>query len=133
MHKHHQGIQPEPNHFRVVLSGPKSDRRDDNSLRSGGDAVTSKKKTLAMAAVAALMSVGVLATTVGSASAYVACNGSGDCWHTDQRYAYNPGFGVQIHPDNWYFHHDWDHDGDHHWRNHHDGRGYYRSGVWIGF
>jgi hypothetical protein len=37
---------------------------------------------------------------------------------------------FDYHPDDYYFHQRWD-GGDRHWRDHHEGRGYYRSGVWI--
>ena len=43
------------------------------------------------------------------------------------------GVHVTYHPDSWYWHRDWDHDHDYHWRGHHDGRGYWRNGVWIAF
>ena len=95
--------------------------------------MTSLKKTLATAGIAAFASVGVLAMTAGTASAYVVCNAVGDCWHTDHRYHYGPDVRAVYHPDNWYFHRDWSHDNDHHWRDHHDGRGYFRNGVWITF
>ena len=91
------------------------------------------KKTLSMGAIVMALGVGGLAASPGSASAYVVCNAAGDCWHTDSRYRYRPELQVQIHPDNWYFHHDWDHDNAHRWRNHHEGRGYFRNGVWITF
>ena len=90
------------------------------------------KLILARTAMAALLGVGVLASSAGSASAYIVCNGN-DCWHTDSRYHYSRDVRVEVHPDNWYFHRDWDHDRDHHWWNHHEGRGYYRNGVWVTF
>ena len=68
--------------------------------------------------------------TVGSASAYVACNRDGDCWHTDAR-VHAPGVTFDFHPDDWYFHRSWDNDRDHHWREYHEGHGYWRNGVWI--
>jgi len=89
------------------------------------------KKIAATAGVAATLALGLAAAS--PASAYVVCNGVGDCWHTDHRYAYEPGLQVQVHPDDWYFHQDWGHDNTHHWRDYHQGRGYYRNGVWITF
>jgi hypothetical protein len=71
--------------------------------------------------------------SAGSASAYVACNAAGECWHTDHRYHYTPSVRVQMHPDDWYFHRDWQRDKTMQWREHHEGRGYYRSGIWIPF
>jgi arylamine N-acetyltransferase len=94
--------------------------------------MSAMRKILSTAAVAALLGVGALAATAQSASAYVACNAEGDCWHTDHRVRVTPNVRVEYHPDNWYFHRDWDHDKDHHWRGHHEGRGYYHGGVWIG-
>jgi len=38
-----------------------------------------------------------------------------------------------VHPDDWYFHRHWDSDRDYHWRGYHEGRGYWRNGVWITF
>ena len=86
-----------------------------------------KLKTLVLGAVA---SAAMLAGMAGSASAYIACNHDGDCWHTEGHYA-APGVRYDYHPDDWYFHHHWDGDRNH-YRDYHEGRGYYRSGVWIG-
>ena len=69
-----------------------------------------------------------LALTV-SASAYVVCNGS-DCWYSQGRIR-APGVTFQFHPDDWYFHQHWDSDRDHHWHDLHEGRGYWKSGVWV--
>ncbi len=66
----------------------------------------SLKQILTGSAVAALVGVGVMAST-GSASAYVVCNNAGDCWHTDTRYKYNRDVGATYHNDNWYFHQKW--------------------------
>ena len=91
----------------------------------------SLKQCLAAAAAAASLGLGLAAMSAGPAAAYVACNGEGDCWHTDSRVHYHPGWGVVTHPDAWYFHQHWD---DHHrWREEHEGRGYWRNGVWITF
>jgi hypothetical protein len=91
------------------------------------------KKTLGGAATAALLGLGALALSAGSASAYVVCNAAGDCWHTDRHYNYNSDVGAQYHPDDWYFHQDWAHSNDRHYRDYHDGRGYYKNGLWITF
>ena len=88
------------------------------------------KKALTTTAVSALLGLGALAFTAGSAGAYVACNEQGDCWHTDHRDRF-PDVHVQWHPDNWGWHHDWDNDRDHHWHHYHNGHGYWRGGVWI--
>ena len=62
------------------------------------------------------------------ASAYIACNREGDCWHTDQRERV-PGVTFEYHPDDWYFHQHWD--AGRHWHDYHKGRGYWRGGVWV--
>ena len=73
---------------------------------------------------------GLLAVSVAApASAYVACNRDGDCWHTETR-THAPGVRFDYHPDDYYFHQRWD-DGHRHFRDYHEGHGYYRSGVWI--
>jgi hypothetical protein len=89
----------------------------------------SARKALSTTAIALFMAAGALAATAGTASARVVCNAEGDCWHTDQNVRYPRGFGVQVHPDDWYFHQHWD--DTHHYRDYHDGRGYYKGGVWI--
>ena len=81
-----------------------------------------KKLILGAAAVAGLALAAV------PAQAYIACNGD-DCWHTESRYR-APGVTFAYHPDDWYFHRHWDGD-RYHWRDYHEGRGYYRNGVWI--
>jgi hypothetical protein len=84
------------------------------------------KNTL-VAGIALIVSSVALIASAGTASAYVACNGS-DCWHTDKRVS-APGMKFEYHPDDWYFHQKWD--ADHHFRDYHEGRGYYKGGVWI--
>jgi hypothetical protein len=93
--------------------------------------MVSLKRALSCTAVASLLGLGVLAVTAGTASAYVACNrDGGDCWHTDKKVR-APGESFDYHPDDWYFHQHWDADKDHHFRDYHEGRGYYKGGVWI--
>jgi hypothetical protein len=75
----------------------------------------------------ALVAIGAAVALSAPAAAYVDCNGS-DCWHTDQRYEAR-GVTIEHHPDDWYFHQHWDH--DRHWHDYHEGRGYWRSGVWV--
>ena len=82
------------------------------------------KKLLLTAAVGA----GVSLAAAAPASAYVACNREGDCWHTDTRVTV-PGVTFDYHPDDWYFHQRWD--ADRHFRDYHTGRGYYKGGIWI--
>ena len=90
----------------------------------------SAKKILSTAALAVLMGTGALIATAGTASARLVCNGEGDCWHTDAPPPRVPGVRLEVHPDDWYFHQKWD-GGDRHYRDHHEGRGYYKGGVWI--
>jgi hypothetical protein len=84
----------------------------------------SLKYLLITAASTAFLAVGATA-----AQAYVACNADGDCWHTDAQYT-APGVTFNYHPDDWYFHRHWD-DGHYHWHDYHEGRGYWRGGVWV--
>jgi hypothetical protein len=88
------------------------------------------KAYLACAATAAFLSLGFVAMSSGPVAARVVCNSQGDCWHTDSNY-HPHGVRFETHNDDWYFHRDWDHDRDHHWRGYHDGRGYWNNGVWI--
>lgn len=68
----------------------------------------------------------------GQASARLACDYYGDCWHTDSRYGryYDPyaydGYGYRgYHEDGWYRRHRWDR--DYGWRGY---RPYDRYGYW---
>ncbi len=88
-------------------------------------------KVLRQGVFAALVGAAALVTTAGSASAYVACNRWGECWHVHDRYRYRPAYGIVIRSDNWYWHHRHDHRWR--WRPYHHGRGYWRHGVWITF
>jgi len=88
-----------------------------------------KIRTMVLGTLAA---VGGLMAMAAPASAYIACNREGDCWHTERRWA-PPGVRFEYHPDDWYFHRSWDDDRRWRWRAYHDGRGYWRNGVWITF
>jgi len=87
--------------------------------------MTITKKLLVTAALAG----GLAVMASAPAAARVVCNNVGDCWHTDIAPAPVPGIQFNVHPDDWYFHQRWD--GDRHFRDYHEGRGYYRGGVWI--
>ena len=92
------------------------------------------KRLLLSLASAGSLAVGALAFLPTSASAYIVCDRDGDdCWHAEHRYRNVPGIHFEYHPDGWYFGRDWDHDRDHHWHARHEGRGYWRNGVWITF
>ena len=84
-----------------------------------------KIHTLVLNAVAG---AGAILAMAAPASAYVSCNRYGDCWHTTDRYTYRPVWGITVHDDNWR----WRHRDHYRWREH-EGRGYWRSGVWINF
>ena len=89
-------------------------------------------KNLLFASLAAtLLGAAGLAVSASGAGAYVACNhDGGDCWHTDKKVK-APGVTFDYHPDDWYFHQHWDADKDHHFRDYHEGRGYYKGGIWV--
>jgi hypothetical protein len=81
-----------------------------------------KKKLVAIGAAA-------LALAATSASAAVVCNDEGDCWHVKGEAKYKPELKLHVYGDDWKFA---DKDKDRYrWREH-EGRGYWRSGVWIG-
>lgn len=80
------------------------------------------------ATAAAALCVGTLAVSTGGASAAIACNREGECWHVNRAYAYRPEFGVVIHPNGWR----WGATEHFRWREH-TGRGYWRNGVWLKF
>jgi hypothetical protein len=88
-------------------------------------------KTLAMGALATIVAAGAFAASAPTASADVACNRWGDCWRVhDRTVVYPGGVGIVYHDDAWWDAH---HPHRYHWRGDHDGRGYWRRGVWIGF
>jgi hypothetical protein len=80
--------------------------------------------------LAASATLGLLALSLGAtaASAAIACNAEGACWHVRRAYAYRPEFGVVVHPNNWH----WGRDEHYKWREH-AGRGYWHNGVWVRF
>jgi 3-hydroxy-3-methylglutaryl CoA synthase len=94
-------------------------------------AMFSAKMTLSTAAVAMLLGTGALVVTAGTASAYVVCNNTKDCWHTDQKAEYPAKLKAQVHADDWYFHQTWSGQTDRNFRNYHEGNGYYLNGIWI--
>jgi hypothetical protein len=75
---------------------------------------------------AALIGAGALALAATSASAEIACNDEGDCWHIKGKGDYKPEHGVHIHPDSW----KWGEKEHYKWHEH-DGHGYWHGGVWI--
>ena len=86
------------------------------------------KRVLATAGMAAALAVGAVAVTASTAMADIVCNNEGDCWHVKERPTFPSGVTIIVHPDDW------------HWATNekfrfkeHEGRGYWRGGVWIGF
>ena len=92
--------------------------------------MTLSKTAVSAAAITMFIATGALVATSGAASARMVCNSTGDCWHTDSNYAY-PRTGYTNHNDDWYFHQHWNGDNRTHYRDPHEGRGYYKSGIWI--
>ncbi|HEY5239669.1 MAG TPA: hypothetical protein VIJ62_14905 [Rhizomicrobium sp.] len=85
------------------------------------------KKHLKLA-LATIFAAGALAVTATSASADIACNREGECWHVRHHYVYRPEFGVVVHPNTWA----WG-AGEHYTWREHTGRGYWHNGIWIHF
>ena len=78
-------------------------------------------------AVMAAVAGGTLLAT--AASADVACNRWGECWHVHDRLTYPAQVGVRWHEDTWAD----AHRNNYHWRTDRSDHGYYRNGVWIAF
>jgi hypothetical protein len=89
-------------------------------------------KSLRTGVLAAVLAAGTIAATATIASADVACNSSGECWTTKQRYdvtIYPPEVGVQFYDNDWRKAHE--HDTHYHWmKDRDDDRGYYSHGEW---
>ena len=63
-----------------------------------------------------------------TASAAIACNSAGDCWHVHGDYTFHPDSGVIVHPNDWAWK-----EGEHYkWREH-EGRGYWHGDIWKEF
>jgi hypothetical protein len=95
-------------------------RSDARDLQKKENEMKSLTTTLLVAASAL-----ALATT--TASADVACNDEGDCWHIKGHADYKPEFKLHVHPDSW----KWG-EKEHYRFHEHEGHGYWHSGVWIG-
>jgi hypothetical protein len=85
-------------------------------------------KRLSKTVAGAVLGLSALALSATAASAAIACNGEGQCWHVRRAYAYAPEYGVIVHPDAWR----WGPGERYVWREH-PGRGYWRNGVWVRF
>ena len=82
-------------------------------------------KTGVIGGLAALVLVSVTAT---SASAWVACNRFGECWHVKSRLAYPVEAGIVFHRDGWRFARP-----GFRWVGDRDDRGYWFHGAWRTF
>jgi hypothetical protein len=93
--------------------------------------MTTLKTRLVQGALAAALAVGALGVTATTASADVACNRYGECWHVRDHYTNYPvGLGITFHEEGWRG------DNTRHWRWRHDrddDHGYYSRGVWHPF
>ena len=100
--------------------------------------MTNLRKLMTTGAVAAMLGIGALAATTTAAEARTVCNRFGDCWNVNDNYDYPATLGVRFYGDNWrdrwHGRDDWRYGHRHyHWRGDHDGRGYWRNGLWITF
>jgi hypothetical protein len=72
-----------------------------------------------------LVAASTLALSAVTASAEIACNTEGECWHV-KRHDVSPGLNLTVHPDNW----KWAEHEKYKWREH-EGHGYWKNGAWI--
>jgi hypothetical protein len=91
------------------------------------------KKRFGLGALAVALGAGVLIVGTGAASADVACNRYGECWHVQEHYnTYPHGLGIRFYGDDWREAHRHDH--HYHWlRDREDDHGYYSHGRWHAF
>jgi hypothetical protein len=75
------------------------------------------------------IAVGTLAASTSPASAYVACNRFGECWHVRDHLDYPATTGIVVHEDGWVF----DRPGYYRWAKDRPGRGYWEHGHWRHF
>ncbi len=85
-------------------------------------------KSIAKFAAVAALSVAALGVSKIGASAKIVYNAEGECWHVRGAYAYRPEFGLTVHENGW----KWGAGDKYRWREH-EGRGYWRNGVWVRF
>ena len=87
--------------------------------------------TMLKSALVAAAAFGAITATASAASADVACNRWGECWHVRDHYTHYPAhLGVVFHEEGWRG------DRRHHWRWRHDrddDHGYYFRGRWHRF
>jgi len=91
-----------------------------------------KKNSLMSTLLAAGAVVGATAFLTSAASADVACNQYGDCWHVTKHYTLYPkDIGVTFYPDTWREEHM--KDAHYRWYDRDDDSGYYIRGEWHAF
>jgi len=88
--------------------------------------MTARKKALVSAVLGAAVTAGTVAA-VTPASAMVACNRFGECWHVRERLVYPPRLGVTWYPDTWTIRQGW------RWRGDRFDHGYWAHGHWRRF
>ncbi len=95
--------------------------------------MTGPKTAFIKKALIAAMAASALTATATAASADVACNRYGECWHVKDHYTnYPAAVGVTFHDEAWYASHR--HDRRTHWRqDRDDDHGYYAHGTWHPF
>jgi hypothetical protein len=75
----------------------------------------------------AWLAASVVLLAAGTASAAVVCNEDGDCWRVQGSPTYSRELRLRVQPDDW----KWSDGERYRWREPGEGRGYYRSGVWV--
>ena len=91
------------------------------------------KFSLKTAVFSAILAVGGLAVASPMASADVACNSAGECWHVREHYKqYPPNIGIQFYGNDWAREHE--RDTHYRWMRDRDpDTGYYSRGEWHPF
>ena len=91
------------------------------------------RKLLYVCASAAVLAGAAVAMSTTPASAEVACNRYGECWHVNGHYNYPPHLSIRIYGDDWREAHR--HDRHYHWLRDRDDddHGYYSRGRWHRF
>jgi hypothetical protein len=87
-------------------------------------------KTTLKLTTAAILGASALAFMATDASAAIACNAYGECWHVRKPWKYPMEAGVVIHPEGW----KWGPSEKFVFKEHvGTGRGYWKNGVWVRF
>jgi hypothetical protein len=78
--------------------------------------------------VSAVIGVAGILALPAAASAAIVCNEEGDCWRVKERHTYPPEIRLYTYEDDWTIDKK-----KYRWREAGEGRGYWRSGVWVTF